>query len=185
MFLNCLINFLETKKNEKNKNTTFDFCLYYSLLTAKNFSKKLKYISELANNKLDEFNLYINNNTEINTENFFLILSPFSLPCWIPALSSSLWINSLFLSVSRFLTTSTYPCFFLHMLCQSLQLDYHLCDCSVSFFSINCQHPKSRGRICLIHLSVFSPLSVLITSKNEGLNGYTTVGWPVPVGNSM
>ena len=71
MFLNCIINFLETKKNEKNKNTTFDFCLYYSLLTAKNFSKKLKYISELANNKLDEFNLYINNNTEINTENFY------------------------------------------------------------------------------------------------------------------
>ena len=71
MFLNCLINFLETKKNEKNKNTTFDFCLYYSLLTAKNFSKKLKYISELANNKLDEFNLFINNNTEINTENFY------------------------------------------------------------------------------------------------------------------
>ena len=71
MFLNCLINFLETKKNEKNKNTTFDICLYYSLLTAKNFSKKLKYISELANNKLDEFNLYINNNTEINTENFY------------------------------------------------------------------------------------------------------------------
>ena len=71
MFLNCLINFLETKKNEKNKNTTLDFCLYYSLLTAKNFSKKLKYISELANNKLDEFNLYINNNTEINTENFY------------------------------------------------------------------------------------------------------------------
>jgi hypothetical protein len=71
MFLNCLINFLETKKNEKNKNTTFDFCLYYSLLTAKNFSKKLKYISDLANNKLDEFNLFINNNTEINTENFY------------------------------------------------------------------------------------------------------------------
>ena len=71
MFLNCLINFLETKKNEKNKNTTFDFFLYYSLLTAKNFSKKLKYISDLANNKLDEFNLFINNNTEINTENFY------------------------------------------------------------------------------------------------------------------
>ena len=71
MFLNCLINFLETKKNEKNKNTTFDFCLYYSLLTAKNFSKKLKYISDLANNKLDEFNLFINKNTEINTENFY------------------------------------------------------------------------------------------------------------------
>ena len=71
MFLNCLINFLETKKNEKNKNTTFDFCLYYSLLTAKNFSKKLKYISDLAINKLDEFNLFINNNTEINTENFY------------------------------------------------------------------------------------------------------------------
>ena len=71
MFLNCIINFLETKKNEKNKNTTFDFCLYYSLLTAKNFSKKLKYISELANNKLDEFNLFINKNTEINTENFY------------------------------------------------------------------------------------------------------------------
>ena len=71
MLLNCLINFLETKKNEKNKNPTLDFCLYYSLLTAKNFSKKLKYISELANNKLDEFNLFINKNTEINTENFY------------------------------------------------------------------------------------------------------------------
>ena len=71
MFLNCIINFLETKKNEKNKNPTLDFCLYYSLLTAKNFSKKLKYISDLANNKLDEFNLFINNNTEINTENFY------------------------------------------------------------------------------------------------------------------
>ena len=71
MFLNCLINFLETKKNEKNKNPTLDFCLYYSLLTAKNFSKKLKYISDLANNKLDEFNSFINNNTEINTENFY------------------------------------------------------------------------------------------------------------------
>ena len=71
MFLNCLINFLETKKNEKNKNTAFDFCLYYSLLTAKNFSKKLKYISDLANNKLDEFTLFINNNTEINAENFY------------------------------------------------------------------------------------------------------------------
>ena len=79
MFLNCLINFLETKKNEKNKNTTFDFCLYYSLLTAKNFSKKLKYISELANNKLDEFNLYINNNTEINTENFYNNLNMLTL----------------------------------------------------------------------------------------------------------
>ena len=71
---------------------------------------------------------------------------------------------------------ATYPCFSLHILCQSLQLDYHLYDCSVSVFSINCQHPKSRGHICLIHLSVSSALSVLMTSKNEGLNGYTIMG---------
>ena len=79
---------------------------------------------------------------------------------------------------------ATYPCFSLHILCQSLQLDYHLYDCSVSFF-INCQHPKSRGHICLVHLSVSGALSVLMTSKNEGWNGYTVVGWSVPVGNSM
>ena len=70
---------------------------------------------------------------------------------------------------------ATYPCFSLHILCQSLQLDYHLYDCSVSFF-INCQHPKSRGHICLVHLSVSGALSVLMTSKNEGWNGYTVVG---------
>ena len=67
MFLNCLINFLENNK-QKNK---FDFSLYYSLLCAKNFSKKLKYVTELANNKLDEFGIFINNNYEINSENFF------------------------------------------------------------------------------------------------------------------
>ena len=79
MFLNCVINFLETKKNEKNKNNNFDFCLYYSLLTAKNFSKKLKNISDLANNKLSDFNFFINNNKEINTENFYNNLHIFIL----------------------------------------------------------------------------------------------------------
>ena len=79
MFLNCVINFLETKKNEKNKNSNFDFCLYYSLLTAKNFSKKLKNISDLANNKLNDFNFFINNNKEINTENFYNNLHIFIL----------------------------------------------------------------------------------------------------------
>ena len=79
MFLNCVINFLETKKNEKNKNSNFDYCLYYSLLTAKNFSKKLKNISDLANNKLSDFNFFINNNKEINTENFYNNLHIFIL----------------------------------------------------------------------------------------------------------
>ena len=79
MFLNCVINFLETKKNEKNKNSNFDYCLYYSLLTAKNFSKKLKNISDLANNKLNDFNFFINNNKEINTENFYNNLHIFIL----------------------------------------------------------------------------------------------------------
>jgi hypothetical protein len=79
MFLNCLINFLETKKNDKNKTHTLDLCLYYSLLTAKNFSKKLKYISDLANNKLNEFNFFINNTKEINSENFYNNLQAFIL----------------------------------------------------------------------------------------------------------
>ena len=72
MFLNCIINFLETKKNDKNKNNNdFEFILYFSLLTAKNFSKKLKYLSDLAIQKLSEFENYINNNNEINSENFY------------------------------------------------------------------------------------------------------------------
>jgi hypothetical protein len=71
MFLNCLINFLDIKKKENNKNKEFNFTMYYSLLTAKNFSKKLKYISEMANNKLEEFDFFINNNYEINSENFY------------------------------------------------------------------------------------------------------------------
>ena len=79
MFLNCLINFLETKKNDKNKNNALALCLYYSLLTAKNFSKKLKYISDLANNKLNEFNFFINNTKEINSENFYNNLQAFIL----------------------------------------------------------------------------------------------------------
>jgi hypothetical protein len=72
MFLNCIINFLETKKNDKNKNNNdFEFILYFSLLTAKNFSKKLKYLSDLAIQKLSEFENYINNNNEINSENYY------------------------------------------------------------------------------------------------------------------
>ena len=68
MFLNCIINFLETEKNNKNK---FEFTLYFSLMTAKNFSKKLKYLSDLAYQKLTEFEQYINDNYEINSEFFF------------------------------------------------------------------------------------------------------------------
>ena len=76
MFLNCIINFLETKKNNKNsKNNDVEFILYFSLLTAKNFSKKLKYLSDLAIQKLSEFENYINNNSEINSENFYDNLS--------------------------------------------------------------------------------------------------------------
>ena len=37
MFLNCVINFLETKKNDSNKNLNYEFILYFSLLTAKKF----------------------------------------------------------------------------------------------------------------------------------------------------
>ena len=76
MFLNCIINFLETKKNNKNSNNNdVEFILYFSLLTAKNFSKKLKYLSNLAIQKLSEFENYINNNSEINSENFYDNLS--------------------------------------------------------------------------------------------------------------
>ena len=76
MFLNCIINFLETKKNNKNSNNNdVEFILYFSLLTAKNFSKKLKYSSNLAIQKLSEFENYINNNSEINSENFYDNLS--------------------------------------------------------------------------------------------------------------
>ena len=68
MFLNCIIHFLDTEKTNKNK---FELSLYFSLLTAKNFSKKLKYLSDLAYLKLSEFEIYINNNYEINSENFY------------------------------------------------------------------------------------------------------------------
>ena len=73
MFLNCIINFLETKKdNDNTKNNHYEFILYFSLLTAKNFSKKLKYLSELALQKLSEFANYINNISDnINSENFY------------------------------------------------------------------------------------------------------------------
>ena len=67
MFLNCLINFLDEKKSDKNK---FNLCLYFSLLTAKNFSKKLKVLSELSKIKLDEFEQYIFS-LQINSENFY------------------------------------------------------------------------------------------------------------------
>ena len=72
MFLNCIINFLETRKNNKNNdNSNVEFILSFSLLTAKNFSKKIKSLSDLALQKLSEFENYINNNYEINSENFY------------------------------------------------------------------------------------------------------------------
>ena len=67
MFLNCLINFLYEKKNDKNK---FNLCLYFSLLSAKNFSKKIKSLTELSKTKLDEFEYYIMN-LQIDSENFY------------------------------------------------------------------------------------------------------------------
>ena len=67
MFLNCIINYLDQKKNNHGK---FTYSLYFSLLSAKNISSKIKYISELSRDKLHEFEQYINN-IEINSEYFY------------------------------------------------------------------------------------------------------------------
>ena len=67
MFLNCIINYLEQKKNNQVK---FTYSLYYSLLSAKNISYKIKYLSELSLEKLKELEKYIND-IEINSECFY------------------------------------------------------------------------------------------------------------------
>lgn len=67
MLLNCIINYLDQKKKDKDK---FTFSLYYSLLSAKNISTKIKYMSEISRDKLHEFEQYINS-TEINSEFFY------------------------------------------------------------------------------------------------------------------
>ena len=75
MFLNCIINYLDQKKNNHGK---FTYSLYYSLLSAKNISSKIKYISELSRDKLHEFEQYINS-IEINSEYFYDTLVTLSL----------------------------------------------------------------------------------------------------------
>ena len=67
MLLNCIINYLDQKKKDKHK---FTFSLYYSLLSAKNISTKVKYLSEISQDKLHEFEQYING-LEINSEYFY------------------------------------------------------------------------------------------------------------------
>ena len=67
MFLNCIINYLDQKKNNQVK---FTYSLYYSLLSAKNISYKIKYLSELSQEKLKELEKYIND-IEINSECFY------------------------------------------------------------------------------------------------------------------
>ena len=67
MLLNCIINYLDQKKKDKDK---FTFSLYYSLLSAKNISTKVKYLSEISQDKLHEFEQYING-LEINSEYFY------------------------------------------------------------------------------------------------------------------
>jgi len=67
MLLNCIINYLDQKKKDKDK---FTFSLYYSLLSAKNISTKVKYLSEISQDKLHEFEQYING-LEINAEYYY------------------------------------------------------------------------------------------------------------------
>ena len=67
MFLNCIINYLEQKQTNKVK---FTYSIYYSLLTAKNISFKIKFLSELSQEKLHEFENYINH-LEINSEYYY------------------------------------------------------------------------------------------------------------------
>ena len=67
MFLNCIINYLDQKKNNK---VQFTYSLFYSLLSAKNISYKIKFLSELSQDKLHEFEDYINK-IEINSEYYY------------------------------------------------------------------------------------------------------------------
>ena len=67
MLLNCIINYLDQKKKDKDK---FTFSLYYSLLSAKNISTKVRYLSEISQDKLHEFEQYING-LEINSEYYY------------------------------------------------------------------------------------------------------------------
>ena len=67
MFLNCIINYLDQKKYNK---VQFTYSLFYSLLSAKNISYKIKFLSELSEDKLHEFEEYINK-IEINSEYYY------------------------------------------------------------------------------------------------------------------
>jgi hypothetical protein len=67
MFLNCIINYLDQKKNNK---VSFTFSLFYSLLSAKNISSKIKFLSQLSLDKLHEFEDYLKE-IEINSESFY------------------------------------------------------------------------------------------------------------------
>ena len=67
MFLNCIINYLDQKQNNK---VQFTYSIYYSLLSAKNISYKLKFLSDLSQDKLHEFENYIKN-IDINSEYYY------------------------------------------------------------------------------------------------------------------
>ena len=67
MFLNCIINYLDQKKINK---VQFTYSIYYSLLSAKNISTKIKYLSELSFDKLHEFEKYLKS-IEINSEYYY------------------------------------------------------------------------------------------------------------------
>ena len=67
MFLNCIINYLDQKKSGK---VSFTFSLFYSLLSAKNISSKIKFLSQLSLDKLHEFEDYLKG-IEINSESFY------------------------------------------------------------------------------------------------------------------
>ena len=67
MFLNCIINYLDQKKVNK---VNFTYSLYYSLLSAKNISSKIKFLSELSLDKLHEFENFIKG-IEINSEYYY------------------------------------------------------------------------------------------------------------------
>ena len=75
MFLNCIINYLEQKKNNK---TSFTFSLFYSLLSAKNISTKIKFLSQLSLDKLHEFEDYIKS-IQMNSEYYYDNLITISL----------------------------------------------------------------------------------------------------------
>ena len=67
MFLNCIINYLDQKKTNK---LSFTYSLYYSLLSARNISCKIKFLSQLSQEKLFEFEKYIKS-IEINSDYYY------------------------------------------------------------------------------------------------------------------